>query len=208
MRDKRMAMLAAALVGLIDVVTAAAHTDDPPPALAIWRVQQLPFEYSSAQTFYACDSLRQKVQNILQQVGAHRSVQVTTRCSGRPTSQISASIAVATPVEATDENIAQATTFSPEARLVAHLRKVTLPTPRDLARFQASWQTVSLSRGRGRMLDSGDCGLWRSLREQIFPRIAVRIVRDRINCSGSASRIQPDIEVQALIPALDESPVL
>lgn len=169
---------------------------------AIWHVQSLPFRYNSVHANYACDSLEKKIRVILQAVGAHKSMVVRARCVGHDLlSTVSVHIALATPVEATEENIRAATTFDSRDELVARLQKIRLPTPTDISRFPATWQTISLPRQPQLHLDVGDCDLLRHMNEQIFPKLAVRLVHEEPYCNASATRFRPRFEVQALIAA-------
>lgn len=196
----RAAIFVAWPVFVLLSISSASGSEPPESVEAIWRVQSLPFEYRSTRTHYACDSLQRKVREILQRVGAHPSVRVEVSCAdNRPSSWISAHIAIATPIYATPESVAAVTTFNTEARMVAKMQGVSLPTASDIERFRAGWQTVSLSRLRPNGLEISDCDLWRSLRDQIFPKIAVSVTRERINCGTMATRIRPDIEVTALV---------
>ncbi|MFL6577125.1 MAG: hypothetical protein ACJ8MR_10925 [Povalibacter sp.] len=174
---------------------------------AIWHVQSFPFEYRSDTTFYNCDSLVKKVRAILKAVGAHHSV-VETRCEGGPFNRISARIAVATPVPASEENVRAETTFDSKDQLVARLRSITLPTANDLERFPASWQKMSLAKAiRDVPLTLSDCDLLRGMNEQVFPRIAVRVNSRKLNCGIYSNNVRPNIEVEALVAALPSTPV-
>lgn len=203
LRSHRAVRLAAAVTAL--ALGAVARSDDivaGDTVEAIWRVQSLSLEYSSAHSHYACDSLQEKVGDILRAVGAHDSIAIQTHCvSPGAQNQVSLRISLATPVPATEENIRAATTFDGKDELLAQMRKTTLPTPANIARFAATWQTVSLSRQPRLRLDAGDCDLLRNMGRQVFPKIAVRLMNPRLNCNASATRIQPRIEAQALIPA-------
>lgn len=203
LRAHRAVRLAAAVTAL--ALGAAARSNDVvagDTVEAIWRVQSLPLEYSSPYYHYACTSLEEKVGDILRAVGAHDSIAIETHCvSPGAQNQISLRITLATPVPATEENIRAATTFDGKDELLAQMRKTTLPTPENIPRFAATWQTVSLSRQPGLHLDAGDCDLLRHIGRQVFPKIAVRLTNTRLSCNVSATRIQPKIKVQALIPA-------
>ncbi|HKE97301.1 MAG TPA: hypothetical protein VKB34_23520 [Povalibacter sp.] len=181
--------------------SAAANLAAGDPVIeAIWRVQSLPFEYHSLSTYYDCDSLQEKVRAILHAVGAHRSLIVDARCEGGVTNRISARIVLATPVPATEENVRAATTFDTRDELVARLRNVALPTASDITRFPARWQTLSLGRVRDVSLTVGDCDLLRGMYEQVFPKIAVRVTENnRMHCGNYASRLRPNVKVEALV---------
>ena len=198
---------ACAFTALVFVQTMALARSVPPsePVESIWRVQSLPFEYSSSNVYYNCGSLRQKVRAILLAVGAHESVVVQTNCQDGPTNRISGRIALATPVPATEDNLREATTFNTQDELVARLRSASLPTANDLVRFPAAWQTTSLSSIRDMTLTPADCELIKGITEQIFPRIAVRVIQSRkLMCGNYSSTFRPQMKFEALLPVTDQ----
>lgn len=170
---------------------------------AIWRIQRFDFTYRSSTVYYSCRALQAKVGAILRAVGAHQRVAVDVRCMGGEFVRYAfVRVTLAVPAEATQASVTAATTFDPRAQLVARLRHIRLPTATDIERFPAAWQTVSLSGHRNLRLDSGDCDLLRGMREQIFPKLSVRVARDGLRCSpGTATRVRPKLEVTALMPA-------
>lgn len=201
--------LAAVAVFASCLVTAPAHPDDAPAEQmveTIWRVQNLPFEYHSAYTQYACDSLEHKIGAIMQAIGAHDSVIVEARCGGHDRlNSVSVRIALATPVLASEENIRAATTFDSQDELVARLRNVALPTRESIERFSSTWQTISLARLPKVRLETGDCELLRLLNRQVFPKLDVQIERESLQCNPTATRVRPRYQVRALLPALPEA---
>jgi hypothetical protein len=105
-----------------------------------------------------------------------------------------------TPIEATPENVTAVTSYSSETRLAARLNKVRLPTANDIGRFAAEWRTVELNRNRRLNLEGGDCELLEGLIAQVFPRLSVRVAKQRLNCShGGGSRLRPVLHVAALM---------
>jgi len=174
------------------------------PVTAIWRVQRLPFTYHSNNVYYSCDGLRDKIAAILKAVGARKSIDVDLRCrSGAFMNGASTVITLASPIEATPENVTAATTYSPEAQLAARLNGRQLPTANDVERFDAEWRPVTLHRTRGLRLDGGDCELLHGLAKQIFPHISVRIIKQGVGCNrgGTVSSFRPKMEVAALMPS-------
>lgn len=170
------------------------------PIEAIWKVQQVPFEYRSMDVYYNCDSLERKVRAILKAVGAHQSMVIQSDCRGAPANRISVKIALATPVPATEENVRIATTFDATDQLVARVKQIELPTPTDIDRFPARWETFTLARIRDITFTSGDCDLLRGLNEQVFPKLAVR-VQNKVSCPGYTMRVRPNVQFEALLPA-------
>jgi hypothetical protein len=169
---------------------------------AIWRIQRVEFTYNSRDVYYACDALQDKIGRILRAVGAHERLHIELRCVGRFTNHAHARVTLAVPAEATVENVIAATTFDSRTQLLARMRKVSLPTPEDIERFPARWQSVSLTRHRGLRLESGDCDLLLAMRKQVFPTMPVRISSEGLHCAlGASTGVRPKLEVLALMPA-------
>jgi hypothetical protein len=192
-------MLAATLVRAEEdeVETSGATID------AIWRLERVDFTYQSSTVRYECGALQRRIAEILHSVGAHARVGVELTCvSGDMVRHAGAHITLAIPVEATAANVAAATDYDTRDELVARLRQEQLPSANDIERFPASWRTVALTRNPPLSLGPTDCDLLRSMRDQVFPRLRVRVVSSGLNCGGgSATRIQPRIHVNALMPS-------
>lgn len=170
---------------------------------AIWRVQHFDFTYTSSNVYYSCGALQRKVGAILRAVGAHHRVAVDVHCMGGDFVRFAfVRVTLAVPAEATQEAVIAATTFDARAQLVARLRKLRLPTAEDIPRFPAAWKTVSLTRNRALRLESGDCDLLRGMRDQLFPKLSIRVSSGGLRCTpGVATRMRPKLEVTALMPA-------
>jgi hypothetical protein len=194
-------MLAAAAV----VCAAEDEVDAPPGATidAIWHIERVDFAYQSNTVRYECGALQRRIAEILHSVGAHARVGVELTCvRGDMVRHAGAHITLAIPVEATAENVAAATDYDTRDELVARLRQEQLPGANDIERFRASWRSVALTRNPPLSLGPTDCDLLRSMRDQVFPRLRVRVVSSGLNCGGgSDTRIQPRIHVNALMPS-------
>lgn len=192
-------ILAAGSMQCCAIGTAAS---EPLPVTAIWNLQQLPFRFRSENIYYSCDSLRTKIAAILTAVGARADLRVDLPCGyGSLTNGAFAAIQLATPIEATPQNVAAATSHSAQTELIARLNKVDLPNATDIQRFPAAWQTVLLGRGGGLSLDAADCELLQALSEQVFPHLAVQLAKRRIHCPGTGStRANLKVAVTALMP--------
>lgn len=143
--------------------------------------------------YYDCDALEEKVRTILELVGAREPV-VQTNCGSAPANRIGVRIVLATPVPATQDNVRAATTFDSKDELVARVRKLALPTPANVARFPAEWQTRNVTFTRG------DCDLVRGIQEQVLPKLAVRAVRKkRLSCSSRISHLRYTVRYEALV---------
>jgi hypothetical protein len=173
---------------------------------AVWKVQSLDFAYRGFSTAYSCSGLRDRVRAILQTVGARDTLVVRTWNCADPSYSARVQITLASPVEATAENIKALTTHDSKAQLIARVRNEQLDTAADLERFPAVWKTISLNRDRELDLAPGDCELVQQLRRDVLPRMAVRIVRDNLHCSSGFGTIgRPRLSVSALV-AVEETP--
>jgi hypothetical protein len=161
---------------------AIAATAEDAPVEAVWKPQQATFSFVSSTIHYSCRALEERLRRVLVILGAHERMYVDRReCS--PETGMRLHITFMSPIEATDANVRQLTTFDSEDALVARLHGVPLPTPEDLVRFPAEWQTVSVTRDRRVRLDSTDCELVEQIRRQLLPRLATREQPKRIICS-------------------------
>ena len=170
---------------------------------AIWRLERIAFVYSSTTVRYECGALQRRIAAILRAVGAHERVSVELGCAtGELVRHANVNVMLAVPVAATAENLAAATDYDTHDELVARLRQEQLPSANDIQHFTATWRTVALTRSPPLSLGPGDCELLRAMRDQVFPRLRVRVVSSGLNCGGgSDTRIQPRIHVNALVPS-------
>jgi hypothetical protein len=172
------------------------------PLDAIWRIERVELEYRSFNTYYSCAALEAKLTAILRAVGVHENIVVDVRCPGRGfVRDARAYVNLLVPVAATADNVRAATTYDAQTELTARLRNIQLPSANDLPRFAAEWRTISLTRDSNLRLDSADCDLLEAVRDQIFPKLAIRVTRDKLHCtSWSPARLRPTLEVAALMP--------
>jgi hypothetical protein len=196
-------LLATALTFI--TVAAAARSSPEPTASrdvidAVWHVQRFDFSYSSGRAFYDCHELQTRLATLLRTLGAHASVKVEMQCTGSSrVSRTRARIAVAVPVEATEENIRTATRFDARDRLVARLGGYALPTAPELERFPAQWRRVALTDSGRRRFAESECELLSAVQEQILPRLRVRNA-PRLYCLPWATRVVQTLNVEALVP--------
>lgn len=208
--SRRIGWLAfAALTGAVLNTVVASATDSAEqapsaaPIAAIWQIQRVDFVYNSNSVRYSCGNLQRRIAAILQAVGAHSKIGVELGCnSGELVRYANVHLTLAVPVEATEENVRVATDFGTRDELVARLHQTQLPTANDIVRFPASWRTVALTRSPPLSLGPGDCDLLRAMRDEVFPRLRIRVVSSGLRCgSGADTRIPPRINVNALIPS-------
>lgn len=205
MRPHRFRLLViAALYGCISASGATTHASvsSGVPTQAIWRIQEFDFYFRAERgRFHSCSSLRTKISGILEAVGAG-SVLVNISCSRDAlVNNAFAHIAAATPMHASPENVAQATTFDTEQQMVARLREIPLPTPETIERFPAEWRKITVTKVAGIRLGPEDCDLLHDLHKQVLPHIpSVRVVRASFACSSSElSAARPILVVEALV---------
>ncbi len=154
------------------------------PVRALWKSQEIDFNYQGFTTKYTCDGLRDRVREILLELGARRDLKAAaTGCefSGRPSPFPGVRLVIATPVEATPENIAKQTGAAEQ--------------------FPASWRTVQLAQSGSKLrIQRGECELIEELRDHIFPKLGIRVIEDRTRCVPHQESLgQPNLTVAALV---------
>jgi len=168
---------------------------------AVWKPQRINFVYRGYSTLYSCSGLQDKLQKILATVGARDHMELRAYSCDDAMSIARFQIALASPVEATPENVQELTTYDTHDVLVARVRGEQLTSAEDLPRFPAVWKTISFARSREMRLDPGDCELVQQLRRHVLPRMSVQIVSDRVQCSAFGNFTRPQLTVSALVPA-------
>jgi hypothetical protein len=197
------------LLAILVSATASAQSESVPDGNqeidAIWHVQSLPFLFRGKNVLYACAAFQKKLQSILLAVGAHPSMIIQTSC--RPdtlTDRVEARIALATPVEATPENIVAATTFDSKREFLARVQKTPLPTPSAIEKFHAGHRLVNLEDKPDLSLEPSDCELLIAVKEQLFPKLDVQVQRSMLFCTEAVAR-PPVLQVRTLMRTDDES---
>ncbi|HEY7638541.1 MAG TPA: hypothetical protein VH814_02365 [Steroidobacteraceae bacterium] len=201
----RVLCITAASLSVAVSSSAGARTPQPDASRAlqiveaVWKVQSLSFAYSGYATVYSCDSLFAKVRDILEMVGARDTLRIRSWGCTDMVSHGRMEITLESPVEATPENVQALTTYDSTQQLVARVRNERLDRAEELARFPATWKTISM-RGKPLKLGPSDCELIDQLRRDVFPRMSIRIERDRLHCSAVFGNIgQPQLSVAALV---------
>jgi len=196
-------MIAMAWTAALLLAGSVAHAQsDGPVVEAVWKPQRINFVYRGYSTLYSCSGLQAKLEKILTTVGARDdSVELRAYSCDDQLSTARFEIALASPVEATPENVQELTTYDERDELAARVRGERLPSAEDLQRFPAVWKTISFARSRNLKLEPGDCELVLQLRRQILQRMSVQIVSDRVQCSEFGNISRPRLTVSALVPA-------
>ena len=191
-------IIAAAPIG----AAVASSPADEAGVEAVWKAQQMNFEYRGYSTTYSCQSLEDKLHMILRSVGAREDVQLRSYACNEQIGIARFQVLLKSPVVATSENIRDITAHDAKAELLARVKGEKLATPEDVQRFTAVWKTVSFSRDRRMRLERGDCELVQQLRQQILPRMSVQIVKDNVRCSSGLGNVGPPrLTVSALVRA-------
>lgn len=187
------AVLLAPLIG-----RAAAPNDAAENVQAIWKPVEIRYSYTGFTTAYNCDAFETKMKRILIRLGSPPHTKVAARgCTGlnRPSRNFFVDITTATPVPP-QEGAPRADTAQDEL-----LKRVggTKPLPTDP--FRATWKTLDLARDPGLDLEPGDCELMQALRDEVLPKLSVKILSDRVSCMPRQLPIQtPELKVAALVP--------
>jgi len=165
---------------------------------AVWKPHELIFEYRGDDTFYTCDALRDKLRRILLHLGARRPPELRAYDCTESTGVVRFQVMFESPLEATEENVRELTTYDSRRLLLARTRGESLPTAQDLERFPATWKTVSFASDRRLGLDPRDCELVQQLRQQILTRMSIQVLRTR-RCSAFGELSRPAMTVSALV---------
>lgn len=171
------------------------------PVQAIWKHQEIAFYFQSFTTFYSCTSLESKLERIMRELGVHARVKVRSAdCPSSVARMPRVVMQVVGPVEATPAALADRDKNKSVRELAQRVRGKKSDRPLDsLEEFPAQWRLVSLTRGR-LDLQPGDCELIDELQKKVLPKLAIRIVRDDVQCTPNQLTMgQPRLEVEALI---------
>jgi hypothetical protein len=171
---------------------------------AVWKAQSIVFEYHSEGRTYRCDILEYKIKIILQRLGARDRLELRRYACHDLAGWARFEVVMESPVEATEENVHEITRYDSKDELVARMHGASLPSPADVERFPAIWESISFRRDRELHLDAGDCALVQQVRRQILPRMSVQVTKDikGVDCSQELTGIAgPRLTVLALVPA-------
>lgn len=183
---------------------AHAHPQADGTVEAVWKPLRFNFVYSGYNTLYSCGGLQDKLEKILTSVGARAgSIELRTYSCDDASSIARFEIALASPVEATPQNVQELSSHDARDELVARVNGKRVATAEDLPRFPAVWKTISFARSREMRLAPGDCELVQQLRREILPRMSVQIVNDHLRCSAFGNIGRPQLVVSALVPVAE-----
>lgn len=198
--------LALALAGAAPLCGyAAASADSVAPVESVWKPMEIRYSYMGFTTAYNCDSAESALKRILLTVGAHPQTKVrATGCfMNRPSKNFFITVTTATPVPVGSADLAQSAENQQEL-----LKRLGVKNSISSDQFAAQWQTVDLSRDRKLDLKPGDCELMKGLRDNVLPKLSIKIVSDRVECVPNQLSIQtPELIVSALtqLPTADKA---
>jgi|HigsolmetaAR201D_1030396.scaffolds.fasta_scaffold00450_17 hypothetical protein len=193
--------LSGSIAALLFAVSGQALSADETPVPAKWQVQEVRFSYAGFTTAYDCDAVAAKIKSILVALGAHESTQV--RATGCPTNWPSrtffVTITAATPVPVAELEKRDAEKSSAEKSREELLKRLGVKNRFEEEEFLASWKTVDLEKERRLRIEPGDCELMEDLRDEVFPKLGIKIEEERISCTPNQLSLQPPhIRVSAL----------
>ena len=204
--NPKIRLLAWCAVGALLPVASQAADSASAPVQAAWKVQEIRYNYVGYTTAYNCDAAEDKIKAILLAVGAHPQTRVRTAgCEfNRPTRNFFVTITAISPAPASE--VVKTVNEKSREELLA---KLGTKNPVSDDQFPALWKTVDLAHDRRLNLQPGDCELMDGLRQQVFPKMAIKPVSDRVQCTPRQLSIStPELTVSALTaaPTPDQRP--
>ncbi len=161
-----LALLVAFLAAASAAPNPAAPPEDPPPAIeAAWIERWITFDYLGFTTAYACDSLREKLIDLLRLAGARRDIEVTT--GGCADAGLRVSLLVHARMH-----------FRSPALAKTDVSSSTLP----VVPAMAHWSPVQITPGHPRSLARGDCELIEQFQHQVLKNFEVRNIESSLRC--------------------------
>jgi hypothetical protein len=165
----------ALLIALVGAASAAPNPAAAPPDRApdslgpaiesVWVERRISFDYMGFTTAYNCDSVREKLIDLLRLAGARRDLKVTTSGCDLPNLHVSALVH------------AHLHFFSP-ALSNAEPNASTLP----VVPAMAHWLPVKIAPDHPRSIARGDCELVEQFEQQVLNNFAVRNVDSELRC--------------------------
>lgn len=171
---------------------------------AVWQVQEIHLPYFGLTTHYSCDGLRDKMREILNELGVREDFLLRMACASitGPERLPSATMVLATAVPADDE-IAKTFAADPKrAELLGRMRdKAKSKADYGDEPFDAVLKRVTLrAKESASPGASGDCELLEHVRRYVLPKIGAKIVRDEIRCTPHQGIVgNPVLEVDVLV---------
>jgi len=204
LRGKAMPIVVTVMLGIC--VSAPTHADEP--VRAVWQVQDIYFPYFGLTTYYSCDGLRDKVRGVLKKLNVRDDYIVSIAGCADMTGVVhtpSVSMVIANAVPATDDTAMAFAADPKRAKLVARLeRKGKTPeTVNSDAPFDAVPRQVTLyAKERFDVGAAGDCELLEQMQRVVFPKLGVKVLKDRVSCTPGQGVVgNPSLDVELLVAA-------
>jgi len=182
---------------------AVVASDAAAPVQSLWQPQEIKYSYMGFTTAYNCDAFETKLETILKRLGAHPETQVrATGCEFNvPSRNFFVTVTTATAVPASEAAAKAIKTGTHTESQQKLLDKLGVKKPFSTDAFPAQWTTVDLAKDRKMDLQPGDCELMEGLRDQLLPKLSIKIVMESVHCTPKQLSIQtPPLTVSALVP--------
>jgi len=202
------ALIVAAVCALSTGAFAPAQADES--VRAVWKVQEITLPYFGLTTHYSCDGLRDKMREILTDLGAREDFLVRiagcTSLTG-PERLPSVVMVLATAVPANDETTKMFASDPKRAELLARMQKAAKGgmTYSDEP-FDAVMKQVTLrSKDTVSPGASGNCELLEQMKRDVLPKIGAKVVSDNVRCTPhQGTPGNPTMTVEVLVPVSNE----
>jgi len=147
-----------------------------PTVNAVWVEHEFMFTYFGHGTYYSCDGMANKIEYILEALGARPEPKVWVGCTEGPGIQQipTARIKVAVPTEATPELLAAIEAGKSKRELVSRVQGNGAVVDVATAQFPAQRQVVEFAGRRKDHIEDGDCELLEQLLPQVLGPLGVR----------------------------------
>ena len=160
-------------------------SERPAPMRAVWNEQEIEFTYMGFTSYYSCDGLRDKVRYLLRQLGAREDLKVRSagcaRMSGPemfPRVRINAAVAV----PATPERLEKLAAEASKRELIARVNRRSSTVGEATEQFGASTRVVEFRDRPNGKIQAGDCELMERFRDEVLPKLELRVVESDIRC--------------------------
>ncbi len=184
-----------------------------PTVNAVWVEHEFMFTYFGHGTYYSCDGLANKIEYILEALGARPEPKVWVGCTEGPGIQQvpTARIKVAVPTEATPELLAAIEAGKSKRELVSRVQGNGAAVDVATAQFPAQRQVVEFVGRRKDRIEDGDCELLEQLLPQVLEPLGVREARgsSRLMCvprQAQVGSVQLRLESLHALPAPGDRP--
>ena len=208
LRGKAMPIVATVMLSVMLGICVSAPTRADEPVRAVWQVQDIYFPYFGLTTYYSCDGLRDKVRGVLKKLDVRDDYIVSIAGCVDMTGAVhtpSVSMVVANAVPATDDTAKAFAADPKRAKLLARLesKDKTPETPHSDAPFDAVPRQVTLyAKEKSDVGASGDCELLEQMQRFVFPKLGVKVLKDRVSCTpGQGVAGNPSLDVELLVEA-------